>query len=219
MKEFLASVFFLSLFLSASAQEQDSEAAPAESFYIGVGVSSTSYMAHYKGYPLGGSFTPLPTLHVGYKPNNRISTQIGIAYGSRHYTNRTSAVQPDGIILYANDHTHTRGFALPITFRYNLSNATKRLQVYATASLVPIITSTSQEKTERKGDTQTTTYSGKNSGTNAFITGGLGATYRVGNRLEVFGEAILLNRRLIGPGFSTRADNVSFGLGANYKVK
>lgn len=221
MKVFFSSIFFLSLFLSAMAQEQDAGASPGESFYIGVGVSSTPYVAHYKGNsaPLGGNFTPLPTLHVGYKPNSRITAQIGIAYGSQTFNSGTSALQDDGSILYTNYYTRTRGFALPLTFRYNLSNSTRRLQVYATASLVPIFTSTSQENTERRGDTQTTTYTGKKSGINASITGGLGATYRVSNRVDFFGETILLNRRVTSPGFSTRADNVSFGLGLNYKIK
>ncbi|MGV3502967.1 MAG: outer membrane beta-barrel protein [Adhaeribacter sp.] len=221
MKVLFSFIFFLSLYFSAMAQEQGAGEAPAESFYIGLGVSSTSYMAHYKSnsFPLGGNFTPLPTLHVGYKPNSRISAQIGISYGTHNYTNRNSAIQVDGQILNTHYHIHTRGFALPLTFRYKLSNPAKRLQAYATASLVPTLSSTTQENTEIQGDTQTTTYAGKNSGINGFITGGLGATYRVGNRLEFFGEAILLNRRLIGLGFSTRADNVSFGLGANFKIK
>jgi hypothetical protein len=104
-----------------------------------------------------------------------------------------------------------------LTFRYNLIGVNRRLQFYATASLVPVYGTTKQEKTERLGNAQTTTFAAKESGLNVFVTAGLGTTYQISDRLEGFGEAILLNRNLRNPGF--RMKTISFGVGLNYKLK
>ena len=213
----LPAVLFLMLFsLAAVAQRSAPADTTARKFFVGVGASNASYHLQFDNKSLHGRFTPVSTVYAGYKFNSKLSLQIGFAYGARNLNSSATYYKSVDSTIYLNQSYRTQGFSMPITLRYNLLNLSQRLQFYGTASLIPTYGTAHQKHTETLDGNTTVTYNSKGSGFNLITTAGIGLNYRISNRLDGYGELLLLNRNLAT--FNIRPTQPNFGIGLNYRL-
>lgn len=126
-----------------------------------------------------------------------------------------------GIMEGNYDTIQTRGFIIPVTFRYNFLTISKRLQAYGTASLTTAYGKSTLKNTATRDGVITDTYKVNNSAVNLFLSLGLGLNYRINDRFNAFGEYSIINRNLTGGPYPNRRslDIGLFNMGLNYKFK
>jgi len=215
---------FLLLFLfgsfSVAAQSQETTTASPRKFYIGVNYTNTQYFLKPINYiPADASFYPnfitYPGLNVGYKLGKRASIQIGLAYA---HENRQmgSEYNNAGVIEGSYDSISTRGGIIPLTLRYNFLNIGKRLSFYGTSSLTAAYGKTTVNHTTTVNQEVTHKYQLEKSALNMYLSLGLGLNYKLGDRIDVFGEMLLLNKNL-NTGYKNQTSTLNVGF--NYKFK
>ena len=220
MKIALSFLMLLILSFAAVAQQQETKDPITGKFYVGVNYNTTPYYLKYKGSDYASSkiqidYKAYPSVHLGYMLSKRASIQIGAAYASTNYQggseyNNTSIIEGD------YDTIQTRGFVIPATFRYNILNVNKRLQVFGTSSLTTAYGKTTLEHTSTINGVVTDNYKLDKSTVNVYLSLGLGINYKISDRFHVYGEYILLNKNL-NNAFSPNKHN--FNIGLNYKFK
>lgn len=167
--------------------------------YAGIGLSNLSYHIYYKnpkhtGAVPYGYFRPI-SINLGCRLSKRASIQIGIAYGGKKEHVFMPVLEAPGRYVEYNFYSRTRVLAIPVTGRFVLFNAYKRLPIYTTISLMPAWGVT-KLKTIESRDAIITTTSVKDTGINTFATAGFGLDYKIWKRFTGFAEVLLFRSNL-----------------------
>jgi len=228
MKEFLFSVLLLLASFAGVAQQQDSSKISTKAerkFYVGAGVSSVSYMLMYanhdvSGENIGGSIEPVVTVHAGYRLSPRINVQVGIGYNRDEEKHKTEyyAQEDDTQLTYREFSLVAKGLIVPLTVRFTPFKLQRRLQLYASASIVPALGSVKLHSIQRHEDSTMVLADAHESGLNVFFIGGLHLKYRLSNRFDVYAEGNLLYRNITNQGLYDLSRPKSLGIGINYKL-
>ncbi|WP_299758850.1 outer membrane beta-barrel protein [uncultured Pontibacter sp.] len=217
---------FLSLLLSvatlaAIAQVQpDSAMMSAKRFYAGLELSSISYNMWDNIKKVGGGFTPIAHVHLGYRLTKIMNIQAGLTYG-REKEDVLSGIyygQNDTIINYYRS-KNIYGVAMPLTVQFTPFNPNRKLQLYATASFIPVIGSVWHQYSEEYEGNRVITFEVEDSGISAIATAGLQLNYRISSRLEGYGKANLLYRN-VGQesAYARTAKSVAVGLNYSFNL-
>ncbi|GAA4438866.1 hypothetical protein GCM10023188_34680 [Pontibacter saemangeumensis] len=199
-------------------------------FYIGAGLTNVWYHIYYDSpktdeYAVKtGYFHPI-SLNFGYKANERISVQVGLAYGGSKDSGEWSPGSTDTLLYEAHSRTHV--LAIPVAGRLVFFKAFRRFPIYGTATLMPSFGSTKANRTETRHGVITSTEA-KDKGMNVFATVGVGFNYRISTRFEGYVEYLFFKRNLTGKNsfdhdwdqFATKSEQIyrSFALGINYRL-
>lgn len=225
MKATLISFFIFFTLFSFNSRAQKyavpDTTSKAKKLYVGVIASTVGYNLKYVHEPKGGDLRPVVTPYLKYKLNKRFSAQVGISYDNYKFDVEQIYVESPEKLVYLRDFNHTRGVAMPITVNYTLLYPFRKLELYGTAMLTPILSTSRAEKSERTDEFTTVTYSAKTSGINTYITLGIGFGYPLSSRFDIYGNYYRLNRNFNNklrpkdeypyPG--------SLAIGLNYKLK
>lgn len=199
-------------------------------FYVGVGLSTVSYMLPFSSNSnnsnmrtLGGSIEPVVFPHIGYRLTPRLNVQVGVGYGKDNLEYGSSYFESqedeeNGIVTFETVHNNTKGWAVPVTVEFTPFNPHKRLQLYVTASIVPTYGSNYHDAIRRRGGSSTVLKQDEGSGFNTFFIGGLLLKYRINNRLDAYLEGNLLYKHLGKQSDYADSKPKSLGLGLNYKL-
>ena len=166
----------------------------SKKLFIGVIASTVGYNLKYAHEPKGGDLRPVVTPYLKYKLSKRMSAQIGFSYDSFKFDVEHIYVEAPDKLVYLRDYNHTRGVAMPITVNYTLLYPFRKLELYGTAMITPIFSTSSAEKSERRDEVTTITYSAKTSGMNTYLTAGIGFGYPLSNRFDIYGNYYRFNR-------------------------
>ncbi|WP_161889691.1 outer membrane beta-barrel protein [Pontibacter russatus] len=225
MKKSLLAVLLLLSSFAAAAQQQDTAKLSAEvekRFYVGVGVSTVSYMLSFNSM-LGGSIEPLVTPHIGYRLNRRLNVQLSIGYdkdreafGGTYFENEED--EDKGILTYDDSYNTTWGWAVPIMLEFTPFNTNKRLQLYTTAKLVPTYGASEFQSIRRREGITTVLATDEGSGFNTFFIGGLLLKYRINRRIDAYLEGNLIYKDLQKYSPYAEYGPKTFGIGINYKL-
>ena len=223
--------FLLFLFSFAVVAQQPTEDSAGEGkLYIGAGLTNLGYHIYYdepksSGSIRSGYFHPI-SLNFGYKVNERIRVQVGLAYGWSKDNGEWSPGSAD-TLLY-QDYSRTRAVAVPVSGQLVLFKAFRRFPIYGTATLMPAFGSTQAKSTETRHGVITST-EGKDRGMNVFATAGLGFNYKISNRFTGYLEYLFFKTNLTGKNsfhhdwnqFAPKAEQIywSLALGVNYRLK
>ncbi|TPE42556.1 hypothetical protein [Pontibacter mangrovi] len=211
--------------LSVHGQEPDSSQSLPKverKLFVGVEANSVSYMLMFNS-KTGGSIEPIVTPHIGYKINQRLSVQLGLGYGKdkldfggTYYANEED--QQKHVLTFENRKNTTSGWVVPVNFQFTPFNPNRRIQLYATASLVPTYGETDWTFTRKRAEATTVLEQRHGSGFNSFFIGGLLLKYKWGSRLEANAKVNLLYRHL--GKFSEYAESkpLSLGIGIDYRL-
>ncbi|WP_026461493.1 outer membrane beta-barrel protein [Adhaeribacter aquaticus] len=220
MKLSLPFVLFFILYgsFSAFAQEKGTTINQPRKFYIGVNYTNTQYsLAPRNSNPATSRFNPnyitYPGIHVGYMLSKNTSVQIGAAYAHENWQTG-SEYNNAGSIEGSYDTIKTRGFIVPVSFRYNFLNLGQRLQFYGTSSLTAAFGKTRVNHTSSVNEIVTYRSLDESAALNMYLSLGLGANYKLGNRFNIFGEMLLLNKNLTS-GFKNQKSTLNMGF--NYR--
>jgi hypothetical protein len=136
------------------------------------------------------------SLHFGYKLNKRASVQAGVAYGGDIHRDVDYAHDASGSLTTKfKTYSRTRVIALPVTMRFVLLYAFKRLPVYATATIMPAYGVTKIENTKTSNNTPVTTTE-NHSGINTFATAGFGFNYKIWKQISGTADLLLFKKNL-----------------------
>jgi len=218
MKIILSFSMLLFISFAAAAQQQEKIDLSTGKFYVGINYNTTPYYLKYKG-PVDArlqiNYKAYPSVHLGYMLSKRASIQIGAAYASTKYQDG-SEYYGTSTIEGKYDSIQTRGFIIPVTFRFNFLDINKRLQVFGTSSLTTAYGKTTLEHTTTADGVVTDNYTMDKSAVNLYLSLGVGLNYKINDRLSAYGEYILLNKNLNNAYFPTKHN---FNIGLNYKLK
>ncbi|QHL85992.1 outer membrane beta-barrel protein [Nibribacter ruber] len=196
----------------ASAQAQDSSHTIDHRFYVGVGFPNFQYRVLYDDIPkkprfVSGEFIPID-VHLGYKINKRASAQLGLAYSGRTRESQTYGVplNGNGQTVYHTYYDRTRGIGLPVTGRFVLLNANKKMPIYAVATFTSAYIFSHFRETTTENYITTTLYDEQYKGIDLFTTAGFGLSYRVQKRLNGNVEFLFFKRNLTSPNFDMYND-------------
>lgn len=229
MKTFLLSLLLSFATLAAVAQVRPGSAlmqrpvtpdSTRSKFYIGVELSSVSYVVadYYK--KVGGTFTPLAHVHVGYRLSERASLQVGLAYGATDDNYESIYYKAADSTIYRSTRLSNRGLAIPLTLQLTPFNPGRRLNFYATASLVPIIGEVRDQRSETLDGKTDIKYSAYDSGIYTVATAGVVLNYKISKSFEVYGKANLLYKELKRESeYAKQARSVAIGLNYNLNLK
>lgn len=201
------------------ATAQLNEAAANRKYYVGASISNISYMMVNEQPRVSGSFSPVAFINAGYYLNKRTVLQLGIGYGQSEYDLGSIYYKSADSTIYYEGYRKTRGFGIPLTVRFTPFNPAKRLQLYATASLIPVFGTVKLNRTQELYGVKETIYDTDASVFNLLGTAGLMLHYRINDRLDAYIEGNLVYKNF------TRFDNYansrpkSLGVGMNYKLK
>lgn len=230
MKYLLPSLFFLLSASAVVAQQPAEDSADEGKLYIGAGLTNLGYHIYYdepksSGAIRSGYFHPI-SLNFGYKVNERIRVQVGLAYGWSKDSREWSPGSTD-TLLY-EDYSRTRVVAVSVSGQLVLFEAFRRFPIYGFATLMPAFGSTQAKRTETRHGLVTTT-EGKDRGMNVFATAGLGFNYKISNRFTGYLEYLFFKTNLTGKNsyhhdwnqFVTKLQQISWSLalGVNYTLK
>ncbi|AMM51886.1 hypothetical protein TH61_12835 [Rufibacter sp. DG15C] len=196
----------------ASAQEQDSSNTLNHKFYVGVEFPNFQYRIFYDDSPdkprfISGEFLPID-LHIGYKITRRASAQLGLAYGGRTRESQTYGVplNGNGQTVYHDYYDRTRGIGIPVTGRFVLLNANKKIPIYAVGTVTPAFIFSHFRETTTENKVTTILYDEHYKGMDVYTTAGFGLSYRVQKRLNGNVEFLLFKRNLTSRNFDLYND-------------
>ena len=221
MKTLLLS-FILSLLVFATAAQinPDTTAQNYKPFYLGIKATTIGYNLKYKGEPKGGDIQTYGSVNVGYKLNKRARVQLSLSYGTDKTDRGEIYVEADDKLIYYNDIARTRGISVPISFDYTVLYPFRRVELYGTVMITPILSKTHQEKSESRDGETIVTYDREASGINTYLTLGGGVRYRLNSRFDAY-----LNYYRFSRNFNSRLARKdeypypgSFELGLNYNL-
>ncbi|MFD2246636.1 outer membrane beta-barrel protein [Pontibacter ruber] len=213
---------FILLLLSffVQAQKHATPDTASKKLFVGVIASTVGYNLKYAHEPKGGDLRPAVTPYLKYKFSKRLSAQVGVSYDSYKFDVEQIYVESPEKLIYLREYNHTRGVAMPVTVNYTLLYPFRKLELYGTAMVTPIFSTSKSEKSERTEEVTTVTYSAKTSGINTFLTLGIGLAYPLSDRFDMYGNYYRLNRN-----FNNRLrpkDEYpypgSLAIGINYKL-
>lgn len=210
----LLSLLCFSSRLHAQAPE-DTVATPVSRFYVGLELSSISYlMANYETQ-VGGMFTPIVHVNAGYRLSKRANLQLGLTYDRERDNFESVYYKSADSTIYRSFQTDYRGMAIPLTLQYTPFNPNRRLNFFATASLVTVLGKVHQRQTAMLDRETEILFDAYESGVYALATAGLLLNYRLSRHLEGYAKANLLYK---DPGhYSDYAKKAkSLGIGLNY---
>lgn len=216
----LCFALFSTLCFSAMAQQAavtDSISSKSgNKFFVGAEVTTIHYIMGNR--EAAGGFSPYAQLHVGYKLSRRANVQIGLAFGKKKEDELSSIYYGDNdTIIYYNRSLNHKGIAIPLSLQYTPFRPSNRLNLYATASLIPVFGEANVKETETyEGETKII-YNGHDSGMYLLATAGLVLNYKFNKRFEGYSKANLLYRH-VGH-YNLYADKTkSIAIGLNYNL-
>ncbi|MCC9136644.1 hypothetical protein ACFSKU_07545 [Pontibacter silvestris] len=76
-------------------------------------------------------------LHTGYRISDRLSLQVGVAYGGDRDEATVITQGTEGIPIENHSRSKTQAVAIPVTINFTFLKALQRFPVYATATVMP----------------------------------------------------------------------------------
>ncbi|MCX2740483.1 outer membrane beta-barrel protein [Pontibacter anaerobius] len=215
---FLTLLLLLSSF-AAVAQQASNPDSTDNKFFVGVGLSNTSYpiMGELK-HESFSAIKPFVIVNFGYRLNKRTAIQIGLGYGANEINGYTTAVSNG---KYGNFHKYQRirGVVTPLTLKWTPFNPYKRLQLYANASLAPVFGHMKTRATETYDEDITVLYDEKFYTFDLVATAGLTLNYRLNKRIDLYADGILFYKNFFfEPRSSSIYEGKSVGAGLNYNL-
>ncbi|MHA6248679.1 outer membrane beta-barrel protein [Pontibacter sp. CAU 1760] len=186
MKTLLSLLLLCSL--TATAQSSSAPDTTESKFYVGVELSTISYLISNHAKSVSGMFTPVAHVHVGYRLSERASIQVGLAYGETDDNFESIYFKTADSTIYKSTRLSNRGLAIPITLQLTPFNPGRRLNVFATASLIPIIGEVSDRRTETLDGKTDIMFDAHDSGIYTIFTAGVILNYKISKRLEGYGK-------------------------------
>ena len=206
--------------MTVQAQQQDST---ESKFFVGVGLSTTGYQVMGKPkYLVVRGIAPIVNVYFGYQLSKRSTLQVGLGYGmnetSNWYNNRY--VSGDSVVDNYEEHSQNiKAVVVPVTFKFTPFNPDKRLQLYANASMVPVLGHIKARASEDVDGSTTLIYDEKMYSVSMIATAGLTLNYRFSKRLDAYIDGILFYKNFQfdrpNPNF---LDYASAGIGLNYRL-
>ncbi len=186
-------------------------------FYVGLEFSTISYGMQNYDTKVGGMFTPYIHLNFGYKLSRRLNVQLGLARGKTNENQESIYYKTEDSTIYMNYSWSNRGVAIPLTVQFTPFNPERRLNFYASASVIPVIGEVNQEHSETfQGETKTT-FKAHDSGIYFLATVGLILNYKISERFECYGKTNLLYKDLgHNSEYGKRAKSIAIGV--NFKL-
>ncbi|RDC64361.1 outer membrane beta-barrel protein [Adhaeribacter pallidiroseus] len=223
MKTTFALIFLLFTSVLVWAQQLNPAGDPVKKFYVGVDFNVTPYYLNYNAHqspPIlhGTNFTPYPGIHVGYQVSKRARIQIGAAYATNRYYQQASTRDNNGVLEGNYDAVNTKGLIVPVSFRYDFLDVSKRFRAYGFATLTTVYAHSALKSTATRDGVVLDSYQTKASGVSLSMGLGLGVNYRLNNRFRVFGEYSVVNRNITGGWVPNRRglDINLLNMGLNY---
>ncbi|WP_299758853.1 hypothetical protein [uncultured Pontibacter sp.] len=102
--------------------------------------------------------------------------------------------------------------------KFNPFNPYKRLQVYANATLAPVIGHIKATGTESLEGETSEIYNEEHASVNVVATAGLTANYKMSECLDIFADGMFLYRSLHNRGALLHHKPMSVGVGLNYNL-
>ena len=162
-------------------------------FYAGVEFSSIYYRMVKDRRTVSGEIIPVAHFNLGYRLSKRVQLELGLSYGrNRGDELRGTYYGYNDTIIYHSESWEHRGVAMPLTIKYTPFNLNKRLNLYGTASLIPVIGEVNRQLSETYEGERTVTYSAHDSGLYLHATAGLLLNYKFSKKLEGHTKANLL---------------------------
>ncbi len=196
VKTLLLSLLLLLSALAAAVQAQPTakDTTEAKRFYIGATATTMGYNVKYREEPKGGDIHTRGVLNMGYRLSKRARVQVGVSYGTANTYNDVVYVEAEDKLIFYDEVSRSRGIAVPITGEYILLYPFRRLQLYGTAMLTPVYSTTRVKKTERREEESTVTYDEQASGFSASLSAGFGLGYPVSKRLDAYFNYYMISR-------------------------
>lgn len=219
MKLLLSFILTMLSICSIAQQSDTTNSSINKKLSIGAQYSTVTYMLKSSKVRESGGLTPRVFINGSYNLNKRTILQIGLGYSSIDFDARSIYYKSADSVIYNTDYRRTRGFAVPVTGRYTPFNPGKRLQLYATISVVPAFGIIENYIASEMNGIKTIQQDSETSVFNVFATAGLMLNFKINNRFDSFLEGNLLYKN-IGM-HSNYADSKpkSVGIGINYKLK
>jgi hypothetical protein len=150
-----------------------------------------------------------------------MNVQVGLTYG------RDKEDVLSGIYYGYNDtiinHYRSKnsyGMAMPLTVQFTPFNPNRKVQLYATASFIPILGSTWHQNSEEFEGNRVVTFESDDAGVYAIVTAGLQLNYKINNRFEGYGKANLYYKNVNQfTDYARQARSVAIGLNYNLNLK
>jgi hypothetical protein len=161
------------------------------------------------------SFSPVATAHAGYWLTKRAILQLGVTYGSTKFALLGTDPGSQNQLAYIRESYYTRAFSTHLTGRYVISNTERRLQLYLTASIIPVWATTQVEQTVTEDGLITSRYTSKESNVQVYASAGPGISYRLSKRFELYTEVPLLHHNLSGKAYQKK---FMFRSGVNFSL-
>jgi hypothetical protein len=218
MKTILLVTALVFTVLAANAQNKTASDSTSSKVYAGIELTTITYSLANAEKHLGVGVNPYAQFNLGYRVSNRMNVQIGIGYGRDKVSRLESIYYGHGdTIIYRYNSRNNYGLAIPLTAQYTPFNPGRRLNIYATTSLIPVFGEVNQQESETyEGETKVT-YEGHDSGLYLLATAGLVLNYKISNRFEGYGKANLLYKDLSGYSYyAERAKSIAIGLNYNF---
>ncbi|MET3539455.1 hypothetical protein ABID22_000156 [Pontibacter aydingkolensis] len=184
-------------------------------FYVGVEFSSIYYRMVKDERTVSGEIIPVAHFNLGYRLSKRVQLELGVTYGRNkdNVLRGTYYGYNDTIIHHYEGWKHS-GIAVPLTVKYTPFNLSRRLNLHATASLIPVLGEVNQQLSEvYKGETKIT-YDAHDSGLYLHATAGLLLNYKLSKKLEAYTKANLFIEDLRIKNYY-RPKSLSLGLNYN----
>ena len=158
----------------------------AKKLFIGIKATTIGYNLKYKHEPYRGDIQTYGAINFGYKLSKRARVQLGFSYGTDKIDHSVIYVETEDKLVYYDDVARTRGISFPISLDYTIFYPFKRVELYGTVMVTPIISKTHQVKSERREEITTDTYDEKTSGMNTYLTLGGGVRYKLNDRFDAY---------------------------------
>ena len=211
----------LLLSFMAYAQQTSLSDSSAKRAFIGASISSAGYQVMGKPkYDFIGGVTPFLSVYYGYKVSKRATIQAGIGYGGNEIKGGSMSrfISPDSV-YDKESYQRIRALVFPVTFKFTPFNPGKRLQLYANASITPVLGHIKARATESyKGEITTVLYDEETTSLTLITTAGLTLNYRINQRLDGYVDGLLFYKNLNFQRPDRYYKPKSIGLGVNYKL-
>ncbi|MBF9255672.1 outer membrane beta-barrel protein [Pontibacter sp. 172403-2] len=230
MKEVLILLYICCFSFMALGQNPDTLQAQKAKYYVGLDLNGRYFLVDYDNsnpfIETSDYFVAKPYLHFGYRLNNRIRLEAGIAYAGEREHHYVTYVEAPGEYIDYHDYSLTRAIIIPLKITHDFFSVFKgRLAIYGTGSILPTYSKTRVRKVEVKANVSNTTLDIKDSATNTFVSLGVGTSFKIWKKVSGYQEVNILNRNLttdrnIDPFWFERTQrplsHLSLGIGINY---
>ncbi len=141
MKAFFSILLLIFISFAANARQLSSTDSTENKIFIGAGLSSTVYEVMGKPkYLLVNGVIPVVNVHFGYRISKRSTIQVGLGYGINELKGSYLSRYVSADSIYDGVHEqNTQAVVVPITLKLTPFAPYKRLQLYANASIVPVL--------------------------------------------------------------------------------